>query len=123
MVQAKAKAVSMVLTSERERQDLIEQFDRVQRQNNSLSDTIAVHVEKATKLTTTVAQQGLTIAKFKQHAVVTADGHGQQVATQAEMEAMRDELRVGMEQVRNDLGQQIKSVSHTHTKAIEQMAF
>ena len=75
----------------------------MQRQNTSLSDTIADHVEKATKLTTKVAQQGLIIAKFKQHAVVTTDGQGQQVATQAEMEAMRDEFKVGMEQVRNNL--------------------
>jgi hypothetical protein len=39
------------------------------------------------------------------------------------MEAMRDEFRIGMEQVKNDLGQQIKSVSHTHMSALEQMAF
>jgi 3-deoxy-D-manno-octulosonic-acid transferase len=120
--QAKSKAGAIARSSKNGQQELIEQFDRVQRQNTSLSDTIVGHVEKATKLTTKAAQQGLTTAKFKQHAVVTTDGQGQQVATQAEMEAMRDELRVGMEQVRNDLGQQIKSVSHAHMDAMERFA-
>jgi hypothetical protein len=123
MVQAKSKADLTALSNRKEREELIDQFDRVRRQNSSLSDTLAVHVDKATKLTTTVAQQGFTIAKFKQHAVVTADGQGQQVANQAEMEAMRDEFRVGMEQVKNDLGQQIKSVSHAHMSALEKMSY
>jgi hypothetical protein len=117
----------VALSNKKEREELIEQFDRVQRQNNSLSDTIASHVDKATKLTTKVEQQGLTIAKFKQHVVVTTDGQGgqgQRAATrQAEMEAMRDEFRIGMEQVKNDLGQQIKSVSQTQMSALEQMAY
>ena len=77
----------------------------------------------ATKLTTKVALQGLTIEKFKQYTVVTTGGKGgQQVATQAELEAMRDELRVGMEQVKNDLGQQIRSVGYEHMDAMERFA-
>jgi hypothetical protein len=81
MVQAKSKVDLMALSNRKEREELIEQFDRVQRQNNSLSDTIAVHVDKTTKLTTTVEQQGFTTAKFKQHVVVTADGQGQQASS------------------------------------------
>jgi hypothetical protein len=80
-------------------------------------------VKKAIKLTTKAAQQGLAIEKFKQYTVVTTDGKGQQVATQAELEAMRDELRAGMEQVKNDLlGQQIKSAGYEHMDAMERFA-
>jgi hypothetical protein len=67
-------------------------------------------VKKATTLTTKAAQQGLQIAKLKQYSVVTKDGEGQQVATQAELEAMRKDLKATVEQVEIDLGTQIRKV-------------
>ena len=96
-MQARHKAEALARSSKNEQQELLDQFDRVQLQNSSLSGTIAEHVKRATKLTTKAALQGLSIEKFKQYTVVTTDGKGQQVATQAELEAMRDELRAGID--------------------------
>jgi hypothetical protein len=47
---------------------------------------------------------------LKQYSVVTKDGEGQQVATQAELEAMRKDLKATVEQVEIDLGTQIRKV-------------
>jgi hypothetical protein len=52
--QAKHDAGALARPGKKEQRELIEQFDRVQLQNDSLSDTmhIAEHVKNATKLTT-----------------------------------------------------------------------
>ena len=123
VMEAKAKAAKVAVMNRKGREELVDQSDRLQRQNNSLSDTIAVHAEKAAKLTTTVEHQALTIAKFKQHVVVTSEGQGQQVATQAALEAMREELRAEMTTVKDELSQQIDSVGQTHMDALEQITY